>query len=212
MGNGNGNGNGNGDSNLLAIQLTDQEIKRAMSVEVTKDDLISYNVSKVEDKLEDERKEKEDALRKIREAIAKLEQSFKDMVEKTGKADVAAEVKAINDAMAKLGIKNQLEITSQVGEEEKKKVISISVKLKKDSEYSSFEEDVRDIPFTKELKDLEADIDGKRDEATELINRIAEIRNTLANMSRMERKAKANLVEKLLASNAKTRALLDSKK
>ena len=200
-------------ANLDSFALADEEITRKMNVEVTKDDVIAYNVVQVENSLEAEKKILEEQLKVQREKIGKMEEEFKDAVVKFGESEVGAEVKAINTAMAKLGIKNKLEIRSSVKEESKRKLISISVNLVKEGRYgNSFDEEIRDVAFNGTLKELESDIDSAQEECNKLINRLAEIRNALSNMGRLERQAKANFVAKMLAKNAAAKTLLDTKK
>jgi len=206
-----------GDGKELTIpefHLEDAEISKKMNLELTKDDVIAYKVSIVEDRLEEEKKEKDKELKAKQKVISKLEEEFKDAVDAFAEKEVGEEVKAVNDAFKKLGIKKTLKISACIDEEKKKKLVSISVKLGKDDDgyYSgTFTEDVRKVAFNQDLKDVEKKLDDARDEGNVLINRIAEIRNILANMGRLERKAKAKVVEEILKKDSAVRKLLAEK-
>lgn len=205
---------------INSLVLVDEEITKSMKVELTRADLVSYKVSKEEDRLEAERDVLNGELKAVKETIGKLSENFKDAVEASGQEEAGAEVKALNTAMSKLGIKNRtFKVLTVIGDS-KKQTLNISVSMVSENanrgygygNSAEFTEVIKTIAFNSKLKELDAKIDESTQESNGLVNKISEIRNRLANMGRLERKANAQIVEKMLGEKSKVREVLAAKK
>ena len=197
----------------LAVPMTinAEDISKSLKMELTKDDAIAYKVSKEEDRLDSAKQVLEESLKTMREDASELVKQ----IDKMGKALIderyGKDVRALGEILKRLGVTRKQASLDQNGVDHEKKVIEARIKLSNENSYSaSLDENLKPVPFSSAMLTVQKDLEAKNKEIGKTINSISDLRNKLANMGRIERKAKAVLFEQIVRKNKEAASLLES--
>jgi hypothetical protein len=195
------------ETGLSVIGINEGEIQKSLTMDLTKDDIIAYRVSVEEERLEAEKKNLEEQLKKQREDVAALSVELQKMAELVASNTYDPYVNRINEAFVALGIKSKYELKTSIKMSRKPSERGIEVAMNTSSYHN---EDLKDIPFSDDMKKVADRMDLADEEVCKTINLMTEVRVMLSNMNRLERKAKAAFVAKMLDKNPQLKALLEA--
>ena len=204
------------ENDLSIIHFNENDLQKSIKVELTKDDIIAFKVSEQEDVLEGKRNDLQKKLEAQRRNIADTQKKLDKAVTAAANDKYGDAVKGIQDAYKTFGLDREIKIHASLvnksadSDNGSKSNISVTLNIGKDGgSYYGHSEDLKEIPLTAEVKSLVKDANDQEQEVSNTINLIADIRTILQNMSRLERKTKAEFVKKVLSQNVELRKYLN---
>jgi len=209
------------DATAALALITGNDITKSVKMDLTKDDLVSYQVVQIEKQLNIEiaKKKKEiDCLRANMETVSKAR---RDSIEKLIADAYAKDIDAIVKAFAALGIVMKVsarmtdyyDCTSRgelksMTEKEQEKYIFSNLCVSSDNDHNYDRRGLKPIKKTAEILKSEEESDKLTNEMKEVTTIYNELQYKVSNIDKLERHAKAQFVENILKGSAEGKTIL----
>lgn len=194
----------------LAIQLDSKDITKHLDMTLDKNDVITYKVAKKEAELEATQEILEKELDIARVAALKLEKKVVAETDAIVKKAYALKLKQISASLSTISDFRGINLhsgTLEYKEESKIPIVTATALVKTDS-YNSHNITLAAVKPSAKLLSVLAEVDTNRMQVRDLIKSVAKVKMQLSQIDKLERQAKANMIENILSKSAATKQLL----
>ena len=193
--------------------ISPEDISKKINMEIDKNDIVTYQVAKMKEKLEKEEKTLMSDLEKAEKRQSDLQKAFNDTLQKNSNIRTKQHtvVENINKSLKQLGCKKdeffKIEFKG-ICEDEKSGKRGMMYVVNSSAMYYDDKIKIGPLPIPQAVKNAEKKVDAASDVVNDVLNKLSEVRTKLANVNKMERRAKAKMTEENLKRSELGEALL----
>jgi hypothetical protein len=186
------------------------ELAKSLNISLTKDDIIAYRVSQEEERLEQLAKDLEMKLAKLRQSVRDETQLLQKAAGSQAEVVYGPKVTIINEAFRALGVntKYQLEVSSGPLRRDKDTNGLVFGVIFANEKYSHDTTQLEELAYTAAMRTMQVNIEIQEKQVMNTAEELSAVRTILANMNRLERKARAEFTKRVLSENVELSQLL----